>query len=43
MKQTKKCDKKCPNYTSGMCFKEPKDVKIVKVGEPCKWECKESE
>ena len=32
-----KCGKDCPHYCNGQCFKVAKDVKLVRVGEPCKW------
>lgn len=38
MNKEKICNKNCPHYYNGQCFKEAKDVKIVREKEPCKWE-----
>lgn len=40
MSKEKVCNKNCPHYYNGQCFKEAKDVKIVREKEPCKWEKK---
>lgn len=34
----KKCNKRCEYYVNGMCFKDPKRVKIIVKGDKCKWE-----
>ena len=40
MTKVKKCDKRCPYYSNGMCFKEARNVKIIKTGDKCKWDRK---
>ena len=37
-KKSEKCNKKCEHYANGMCFKDPKRVKIMVVGDACKWD-----
>ena len=38
-----KCNKKCPHYCKGMCFKDNEHVKILREGQDCVYDKEKKE